>query len=629
MRVRFAALHLEGKALQWHHNYNRNHFEQQLPTWFDYIIDILFRFGKPFDDPLANLVSLKQSDGVDEYLDRFECALTRMNLPVPHALSIFLANMAPHLQLHVRQFNPTTMSEAARLAKLHESSLQPTPAKATRPSTFLGSYPRFSHQNASKTNLSSPPLTQPNTWAPNHLPTPRSSCQISQLADSLTRRCRRASPRDFGCLVMKNLLQIYFLESNEDVVEPVIDTPVEDLCLEDVGKTKLHILIDPGSTHNFVNLDVAKAIGCKLEPVKPFILATVCHKLTSEFKCSNFAWCLQGYDYCIEVRPLPLDCCDLVLGIQWLTTVGPVQWDFMSMRMEFTHKGLKHVLRGVQPCCKVIRGSNLNKLMLTNPQAYEIHYKQGKDNIATDALSRVTGSQLLQLMLSQAHAGFYDSIQQLWKNDPSLQWIISDLQSNPSSHPKYSFTDGKLRRQGKLVIGNHPAVKLHILNCLYNSAVGGHSGKDATLKRVKALFFWSGMSIEIQHYIRNCSVCQRNKYDLFAKPGLLQPLPIPEGCFLDHVFRLHGMPHLTLSSSSRCGRSFSVFMGSTSTSLSRTIPNRMGKLRSPTKRWRPTCVACPLMHLTLGASGSRSLSGGMARHRPCTCHIPRVKASLN
>lgn len=35
------------------------------------------------------------------------------------------------------------------------------------------------------------------------------------------------------------------------------------------------------------------------------------------------------------------------------------------------------------------------------------------------------------------------------------------------------------------------------------------------------------MNLEVQAYIRNCSTCQQNKYDLSTKPGLLQPLPIP------------------------------------------------------------------------------------------------------
>lgn len=35
------------------------------------------------------------------------------------------------------------------------------------------------------------------------------------------------------------------------------------------------------------------------------------------------------------------------------------------------------------------------------------------------------------------------------------------------------------------------------------------------------------MSLETQNYVRNCTTCQQNKYDLAAKPGLLQPLPVP------------------------------------------------------------------------------------------------------
>ena len=46
---------------------------------------------------------------------------------------------------------------------------------------------------------------------------------------------------------------------------------------------------------------------------------------------------------------------------------------------------------------------------------FEIHYKQGKENVVADALSRVYGSELLSMTLSQAHTGFYDSIKLLWE----------------------------------------------------------------------------------------------------------------------------------------------------------------------------------------------------------------------
>lgn len=83
------------------------------------------------------------------------------------------------------------------------------------------------------------------------------------------------------------------------------------------GKKKLHILIDPGSTHNFLDLNVAKEIGCLLEMVKPMqVTAATGGKILTNYKCSEFTWKLQGYTLTTEVRILTLDCCDFVLGIQ-------------------------------------------------------------------------------------------------------------------------------------------------------------------------------------------------------------------------------------------------------------------------------------------------------------------------
>jgi len=45
---------------------------------------------------------------------------------------------------------------------------------------------------------------------------------------------------------------------------------------------------------------------------------------------------------------LPLGGCDVVLGIQWLATLGTVKWNFMSLKMEFTHNGRHYVLGGLK-----------------------------------------------------------------------------------------------------------------------------------------------------------------------------------------------------------------------------------------------------------------------------------------
>ncbi|KAG5400371.1 hypothetical protein IGI04_014978, partial [Brassica rapa subsp. trilocularis] len=97
--------------------------------------DLQGRFNGLFDDPLAYLVSLKHgSDTIEEFLEKFENARTRLSLHEAHALSIFLTNMNPHLSLHVHQFGVITLSPAARIAIFHKSSLATTAQRSHRAS---------------------------------------------------------------------------------------------------------------------------------------------------------------------------------------------------------------------------------------------------------------------------------------------------------------------------------------------------------------------------------------------------------------------------------------------------------------------------------------------------------------
>ena len=114
-----------------------------------------------------------------------------------------------------------------------------------------------------------------------------------------------------------------------------------------------------------------------------------------------------------------------------------------------------------------------------------------------------------------------------WTNDPKLQTIISALQHNAPNHPKYTYVNQQLRRKGKLVVSDDQQLKHFILQWLHRSPTEGHSGRNITLQRIKALFYWKGITKDVQHFIGSCDVCQRCKRENVASPGLLQPLPIP------------------------------------------------------------------------------------------------------
>ncbi|KAK9672296.1 hypothetical protein RND81_12G090300 [Saponaria officinalis] len=225
---------------------------------------------------------------------------------------------------------------------------------------------------------------------------------------------------------------------------------------------------------------------------------------------------------------------------------------------------------------------------------YEIKYRKGEDNKAVDALSRVTGQQLMTMIVSQLDTELLTRIHQSWEQDQGLQTLIQQLKDGTPS--KYCWENEELRRKGRLVIGSDENLRNKIIALMHDSPLGGHSGVHATVKRLKILFFWKHMRRDVRNFIRKCGICQRCKPILQNPAGLLQPLPIPhavwvdismdfiEGLpksqgkdvilvvvdrlskyahflllshpftavtvaqlFLDHVFKLHGMPRSIVS----------------------------------------------------------------------------------
>nr|GEV71166.1 protein NYNRIN-like [Tanacetum cinerariifolium] len=90
-----------------------------------------------------------------------------------------------------------------------------------------------------------------------------------------------------------------------------------------------------------------------------------------------------------------------------------------------------------------------------------------------------------------------------------------------------------ITKKDKWVVGQDVELRKKLVDHFYNSAIGGHSGVQATTKRLTTYFYWKGLRKMVKEWVRNCDTCQRNKSNLSASPGLLQPLPIPERIWQD------------------------------------------------------------------------------------------------
>ncbi|GJT62229.1 retrotransposon-related protein [Tanacetum coccineum] len=164
---------------------------------------------------------------------------------------------------------------------------------------------------------------------------------------------------------------------------------------------------------------------------------------------------------------------------------------------------------------------------------YEIEYKKGADNAAADALSRVERQGLLFSLLAGTSNELMDAVKATWSTDTSLQAITKGLQDKTLVNTKYVWQNDQLRRKDKWVVGKDLALRKKLVEHFHGSAVGGHSGVQATTKRLTTYFYWKGLRKMFKEWVRNYDVCQRNKSDLSAYPGLLQPLPIPDKIWQD------------------------------------------------------------------------------------------------
>ncbi|GJZ28888.1 retrotransposable element Tf2, partial [Tanacetum coccineum] len=89
-----------------------------------------------------------------------------------------------------------------------------------------------------------------------------------------------------------------------------------------IGKYEIHILVDSGSTHNFIDCEIARKLGCQRKKTCP-LQVTVANgnHMVSNSMCRVKSQ-LKNEEFCADMMVLPLRGCEMVLGIKWLSTLG-------------------------------------------------------------------------------------------------------------------------------------------------------------------------------------------------------------------------------------------------------------------------------------------------------------------
>ncbi|KAF7835592.1 putative gag-pol polyprotein [Senna tora] len=193
-------------------------------------------------------------------------------------------------------------------------------------------------------------------------------------------------------------------------------------------------------------------------------------------------------------------------------------WQHYFWSKEFVihtdHESLKH-LKGKEKLNR--RHARWVEFIETFP--YVIQYKQGKENVVADALSRRYD---LISTLSAKFLGF-EHLKELYMNDPDFGNVFGECENRPFD--KFYRHDGYLFRENKLCVPKCSMRELLVRES-HEGGLMGHFGVLKTLDMLKEHFFWPHIKRDVEKLCSKCISCRKAKSKV--KPhGLYMSLPVP------------------------------------------------------------------------------------------------------
>ena len=434
-KVLLASFHLEGPALHWYKSASTN---GRLEHWEEFSAAISRRFGaEGYEDFDALLTKLVQRTTVGAFQEEFEKISSRCNPTWSDSLlrSTFVSGLRGEIQADVKALRPATLEDAFQYAILMERKHKEMrshgrtfgtgrdsryPARPTGVGAGSSSAPR----TVGVTPGQRAPLRPSNDVKGGTRPAVRTltPAQVEERrAKGLCFRCDEQYTPGHRCArATGSVMLIDGQEDGDDDVAAVEEEGIEEnhelnlveyeeedipaeislhaysgtaapktLRVDGLIKKKcVHILIDSGSTHNFLDQRLVKGLGLEEEPTTMFEVAIGDGtKLRAGSVCRRVGVRIQGHDLYVDLYPLALRGADIVLGTQWLQSLGPVTFDFGAMWMKFRQNGKVVRFDGVraatsptlQPMSGVPKPMEMAYLLLMSPTTPEADPSSGID----------------------------------------------------------------------------------------------------------------------------------------------------------------------------------------------------------------------------------------------------------
>jgi hypothetical protein len=158
-----------------------------------------------------------------------------------------------------------------------------------------------------------------------------------------------------------------------------------------IKKKKVIVLIDSGSTHNFIHYKLFKALNCFVYPMPKFqVMILDGGTINCSGKWNKINLTMGEYVMNSPIIDIPIGGVDVLLGIQWLQSLGTMDFNFQELFMKCSLEGNKIELRGItgKPG-KVISSNGMTKLLKKGHQGiiaqlFSLYVQTSKPSIPQD-----------------------------------------------------------------------------------------------------------------------------------------------------------------------------------------------------------------------------------------------------
>lgn len=354
--------------------------------WKDFKQRMFVRFSESIDDePTTRFFSIRQTGSVADYVSEFEDLSAQVtDLPDHHLERVFYIGLTREMKEVIRMKEPQGLSNFIAVVLKMESStfcsvLSENPkggSKLQNTGTNTAARTSSYHSNNQKAvaaevkpqkenNAPSKPYQRPRQrHSDAELDAMRRQGLCFKCGDKWSKTHQAICPKkEFRILTVMNGFEVELMGSvEEELEEEVLSSELKTLSMNaylgiDAPKTmklmgKIHnaevlVMMDSGASHNFISPQVVKKLRllvCDDNSLDVLLGNGVIVKGSGV--CKRVLFQLNGASFTSDFISLELGSVDVILGVQWLETLGKCEMDWKEQELSFIHNDEKVTIWG-------------------------------------------------------------------------------------------------------------------------------------------------------------------------------------------------------------------------------------------------------------------------------------------